>query len=836
MQKNIFGLIREVSESRLTFTLKRERLATQDLIDGINAGLTNDLLKIRAVEEHIKSTNQRLPIEDFTRIISEISVSDDDLKKQAIIEFANTEFQYLRSLKDEINPEISRISSCEFSNMLKQANIKNDDIKMSLITHFMRCNLIDNITAEEFKDLISHNEISKDLVRKNAPSLIRAIYGTDQISKDLVGENAQSSIPVLIPAIYANNNIKVFRLLIEKYIDNPVNFFYHQEIVLRAICGNINLLRELIDICPEILQINTKTDETPSSYAFDNPECLQLIIENNPDFFSQIVRNENIVFYAVQIEASDALKVMIRYKPDIVEERDSFNNTIIFEALRKIDLKSFKAIIEVNFEVLFQKNSSEDTPVFYAFKHRKDLKFFEEILRLVDRETIKKILQQENKIGEIPICKMMEFYSLNPTENNLKILKSVYKIQFGKQLEDDEIKNLVDFIKNLNYLKVISNNNYSLKTKYIENIFRSFLNDYPFAEQDFEDGNVFIKIVKIYQDILEDKKLAFSFPNQDGKESKFYIHHAGFNNHQSYFIFHVNEQNKLTAISYCDDYLFHNYKKTENSDYINGITTYQSRKDIEFTKNFVTDFLEVHSKGKKIEHFNGLRSSHVTGVRSKYFTVVRSRHFEFDQDAVSHSIPILTNSLRDPSPTRVKSILVQFLARQCCREAISDLDPQYLIPRGEVFEAHKELLDKVTFQSTESFIESAEKIDPVFWRSAHVQKSLDHFLEDIPMVSKEEHLYRLADLFEKKELELIELSEMEPSRSSQHFSSLALRADQIADASGVQPERSPSPDPASQDSQPQGQERSPSPDSPLLRATAVSCFFGLVRAYRGMPK
>ena len=161
MQQNIFGLIREVSESRLTFTLKRERLATQDLIDGINAGLTNDLLKIRAVEEHIKSTNQRLPIEDFTRIISEISVSDDDLKKQAIIEFANTEFQYLRSLKDQINPEISRISSCEFSNMLKQANIKNDDIKMSLITHFMRCNLIDNITAEEFKDLSDKMNQSK---------------------------------------------------------------------------------------------------------------------------------------------------------------------------------------------------------------------------------------------------------------------------------------------------------------------------------------------------------------------------------------------------------------------------------------------------------------------------------------------------------------------------------------------------------------------------------------------------------------------------------------------------------------------------------------------------
>ena len=619
----------------------------------------------------------------------------------------------------------------------------------------------------------------------------------------------------MIPAICESNNyIEVFKLLIEKYIGDSVNFFYYQDSILGVICGNIDLLRELIDIYPEILHINTKTGETPSSYAFNKPDCLQLIIENYPDFFSQIVRNENIVFYAVQIEASDALKVMIRYKPDIVEERDSFNNTIIFEALRKIDLKSFKAIIEVNFEVLFQKNSSEDTPVFYALKHRKDLKFFEEILRLVDRETIKKILQQENKIGEIPICKMMEFYSLNPTENNLKILKSVYKIQFGKQLEDDEIKNLVDFIKNLNYLKIISKNNHSLKSQYIENIFRSFLNDYPFAEQDFEDGNIFIKIVKIYQDILEDKKLAFSFPNQDGKESKFYIHHAGFNNHQSYFIFHVNEQNKLTAISYCDDYLFHNSKKTENSDYINGITTYQSRKDINFTENFVTDFLGVHSKGKKINHFTGVRSS----------------HFEFDQDAVSHSIPILTNSLRDPSPTRVKSILAQFLARQCCPEEISDLDPEYLINRGEVFKAHKQFLDEVTYKLTESFIEGAEKIDPVFWRSANVQQAIDHFLEDIPMVSKEEHLYRLADLFEKKELELIELSEMESRQSSRHFSALVLRADQRPVGTSL-------PDPASRNQVPQGELRHPSPDlDSSRRASTFSCITDVFKACRGIRR
>ena len=201
-----------------------------------------------------------MPIEDFTRIISEISVNDDDLKKEAIIEFANSELQYLQSLGDQRNPEISRITSQKFSNMLDQANIKNADIKMSLIIHFMRNNLIDNITAEELEDLISRNEISKDLVMQNSPSLIRAICES-------------------------KNYIEVFRLLIEKYIQDPVNFFYSQDSILGAICGNINLLRELIDVYPEILQIKTITDATPSLYALYHPDCLQFIMEIQPDFF-----------------------------------------------------------------------------------------------------------------------------------------------------------------------------------------------------------------------------------------------------------------------------------------------------------------------------------------------------------------------------------------------------------------------------------------------------------------------------------------------------------------------------------------------------------------------
>jgi hypothetical protein len=791
MKKNIFELIREVSEARNT--PQKQRLITQDLINGINAELKIDFLKIRAVKDYINSTEQRLSIEDFTKIISEISVNDDDLRKDAIIEFANKELQYLKSLRNPVDPRISRITFEKFGILLEQANLKNADVKMSIIIHFINNNLIDNITAEEFQDLITRNRISENLVTQNSPLLIRSIYES-------------------------KNYIKVFRLLIEKYIKNPVNFFYHENIFLGAICSDINLLRELIDVCPQILQINTRADETLSSLALSSPDCLQLIMEKKSDFFSQIVRKNfpsliemNIVFYAVNLQASDALKAMIGFKPDIVEGRDIYGNTIIFEALRSIELKSFKAIIEAKPEVLFQINSSGDTPVFYALKHHQDLKFFEEILRLVDRDTIKKILQQENKTGEIPICKMIEFYSLNPTDNNLKILKSAYEIQFGKQLEDDEIKNLADFIKNLNYLKVISKNAYSLKKQYIENIFGSFLSRDLLGLGRVQESDVLLKIVEIYQDILEDKKLAFSFPNQDGKESKFYIHDAGFNNHQSCFIFHVNEQNKLTAISYCDDYLFHNYKKTENSDYINGITTYQSLKDIDFNDDFVKKFLQEQSSNKNIRHFKG----------------VRSRYFEFGQDAISHSIPILKDPLIDPSPIRIKSTLAQFLARQCCSEEISDLDPQYLTPRGEVFEAHKELLDGVTYQSTGSFIEGAKKIDPVFWRSAHVQGAIDHFLKDRPMVSKEEHQYQLEDLFKKKQSELVELDEMESRRSFQHFSSLGERQERSS-LLERQEERS---------SLLERQERPPSPElASQRRASTFSCFSGLQKVLRVFPR
>ena len=180
----------------------KPRLNAQELIDGINGELTTDFLKIRAVKDYINCTKQRLSIEDFTRIISEISVNDDDLKEEAIIEFAKKELQYLKSFRKPGDPEILRITSEKFGIMLRQANFKNADKKMSLITHFMRNNLIDNITAEEFEDLISRNEISKDLVMQNSPSLIRSIYESE-------------------------NYIEVFKILVSNYIINPSLVVHH---------------------------------------------------------------------------------------------------------------------------------------------------------------------------------------------------------------------------------------------------------------------------------------------------------------------------------------------------------------------------------------------------------------------------------------------------------------------------------------------------------------------------------------------------------------------------------------------------------------------------------
>ena len=63
-------------------------------------------------------------------------------------------------------------------------------------------------------------------------------------------------------------------------------------------------------------------------------------------------------------------------------------------------------------------------------------------------------LNQKNLFGENLILFSLRIYSNNPSDSNNKILKLIFNKQFGRDLQDEEIKNLVEFVDNYNFLKL----------------------------------------------------------------------------------------------------------------------------------------------------------------------------------------------------------------------------------------------------------------------------------------------------------------------------------------------------------------------------------------------
>jgi hypothetical protein len=90
-----------------------------------------------------------------------------------------------------------------------------------------------------------------------------------------------------------------------------------------------------------------------------------------------------------------------------------------------------------------------------------------------------------------------------------------------------------------------------------------------------------------------------------------YIFEANLNRHSAYFIFHVNDQNKLTAISYCDgNRITLDNSLPQDSQYLKGgIRKFNIESPIDFNQEFVEEFLKENSSNVDMQVFyNKLRT------------------------------------------------------------------------------------------------------------------------------------------------------------------------------------------------------------------------------------
>lgn len=375
--------------------------------------------------------------------------------------------------------------------------------------------------------------------------------------------------------------------------------------------------------------------------------------------------------------------------------------------------EEFGRLIKSHPEVLNYKDSKGFTPVFYSL-----LSADSEMLKTIIH-TDKKVLEQKNENGETPILLLIQLHIDIPSEKNIEKLKFIFQKQFNRDLEDKEIKNLSDFIKNFNFLKLFYDDlGQAFYHGQLELIISSFL---P-KEEDL--GNGLTKdLVKIYKEITKEKIPVFEFIDDDEKRKKLHVYHAEMGSHSTYFIFHVDDKNQLTKISYCDGNKFFKDQNIGDSTFINGITTFELKEPIYFAnptsdgEKFFQDFIQKTSRGKDFEVFY------------KEFTdekLVQNKIGEIEFSAKTHSIPVKSQTRLNCS-LKSMFLLGRFILETTKKDKLFTFDSTNSMLVGEGYKAHKELKQKIVDKSTEELIESAEKINKDFIRKTGVFERIFDF-------------------------------------------------------------------------------------------------------------
>ena len=335
------------------------------------------------------------------------------------------------------------------------------------------------------------------------------------------------------------------------------------------------------------------------------------------------------IFFKIEDGDFDKVKEIIKSNPGALNQEDQFGATPIFHLVLKDNLEFLKEIIEAHPEVLEQRDWRELSPVFYAIRHnnleflKEIIKTHPEVLKQKDRRQLSPVfytisinniealetiteaypeaLKETNEFGEILILTLIQQYDHEHSKKNKDLLKSTFKKQFNRDLEDEEIENLVYFVQNFNFLKLFFDD---LGQGFYDNQFEKLLPSFLPNKADLADG--FKKdLVETYEKILQPEIPSIQFQDDNGGNKSLYIYRAGLGRHSAYFIFHFDEDTKLLkSISYCDGNECFADQEIDNSGYIYGVKNFKLKDPISFAdstltkEKFFQDFVEKTSQGK----------------------------------------------------------------------------------------------------------------------------------------------------------------------------------------------------------------------------------------------
>lgn len=225
---------------------------------------------------------------------------------------------------------------------------------------------------------------------------------------------------------------------------------------------------------------------------------------------------------------------------------------------------------------------------------------------------------------------------------------------------------------------------------------------------------------------------------------KIFLRRSKLKEHSSYFIFHVNAQNQLTKISYCDGNKVSDQRSIVGSrTHINSITNYELANPIDFSPEFADKFIKENSQKEDILDF---------------YNKISAENFKF-KGLEETSISSITYEMPREKQKRGNCVMKSTNILACAILQLKDPSQEFIWdkkakkPAGKGYENYKEFkntLSKLALEELEMIMPEIQKIKPkkdgykrelfevmeeVFLKRIELTK--DHFADKVKKKSKE---------------------------------------------------------------------------------------------------
>jgi hypothetical protein len=454
----------------------------------------------------------------------------------------------------------------------------------------------------------------------------------------------------------------------------------------------------------------------------NNLEMLSTAIKLNHDLVDAQHSETGLsaIFFAIKFNKIDVLKLLLEFEEGLLDSKNKEGYNPIFYAISQNNAKAVLAILNKSPNELSRENCvDEENPLNFAINNTKS----ESLNAILDFSKSNDIAQQfDLEISERIFFKVLkkfcEFENVYKLQDDLlSVLNLLYKTIFDSETEltESQTKNIKVFFENFMLINLAIFGNLGTK----EVFFRNLLDKLIIQSDDSKD---FFQTLQLE---LDKHINDFSSPIVIN-DKKFYVFDSDLSDHSSFFIFHVDLENKIEAITYIDG---SQADSQVNSDgYVLGAKTFKLNQKLDFTKDLFENFMAQLDE-KNAEYIRNQLNS---------ITIGEQKFSDLSQDQ-----SILTkNQDRGNCIFKSNMILLRFFAENSINSQISE----------SLQDEYREYKTQLKIQAFENLFRLRDSLDN--------RSNLDNFLlrqiEDVVENSKIKLLEKISTKTSPKELKILD--------------------------------------------------------------------------------